>query len=104
MIRDALTEFLWSGLELRVLTTVYTGATEQLTLDELYRLGARIKVSYEPDQIRLHAKAWLLHRTEGLSTAYIGSEASRDADSLSGQRNRSRSSRLCHRQKPLWSQ
>ena len=42
VIRDALTEFLWSGLELRVLTTIYTGVTEQRPLDELHRLGARI--------------------------------------------------------------
>lgn len=73
VIRDALAEFLRSGRELRVLTTVYTGATEQRALDELHRLGARVKVSYETDQTRLHAKAWLFHRTEGLSTAYIGS-------------------------------
>ncbi|MDW7712495.1 MAG: DUF3427 domain-containing protein [Deferrisomatales bacterium] len=73
VIRDALAEFLRSGRELRVLTTVYTGATQRRALDELCRLGAQIKVSYETDQTRLHAKAWLFHRAEGLSTAYIGS-------------------------------
>ncbi|MHB8762753.1 MAG: DUF3427 domain-containing protein [Deferrisomatales bacterium] len=73
LIRDALTAFLRRGGELRVLTTVYTGATQRRALDELVRLGARVKVSYETDQTRLHAKAWLFHRAEGLSTAYIGS-------------------------------
>ncbi len=73
VIRDALTAFLGRGGELRVLTTVYTGSTEKRALDELAGLGARVKVSYETDQTRLHAKAWLFHRAEGLSTAYIGS-------------------------------
>ncbi len=67
VIRDALAEFLRSGRELRVLTTVYTGATQRRALDELCRLGARIKVSYETDQTRLHAKAWLFHRDRGAS-------------------------------------
>ncbi|MEZ5143215.1 MAG: DUF3427 domain-containing protein [Acidimicrobiales bacterium] len=59
--------------ELRVLTTTYTGSTEQRALDELRDLGAKIRVSYDESSTRLHAKAWLLHRESGYSTAYIGS-------------------------------
>src|SRR3546814_10385907 len=36
-------------------------------------LGADIRVSYDTSITRLHAKAWLFHRSPGYSTAYIGS-------------------------------
>ncbi|MFV8752825.1 DUF3427 domain-containing protein [Nannocystaceae bacterium ST9] len=58
---------------LRVLTTVYTGATEVEALARLVALGADVRVDYEGRATRLHAKAWLLHRESGLTTAYIGS-------------------------------
>jgi superfamily II DNA or RNA helicase/HKD family nuclease len=58
---------------LRVLTTVYTGATEVEALERLVALGATVKVDYEGRATRLHAKAWLLHRNSGLTTAYVGS-------------------------------
>ena len=61
------------GRPLRVLTTIYTNSTEQRALDELERLGAQIKVSYDTSSTRLHAKAWVFHRESGYSTAYIGS-------------------------------
>lgn len=61
------------GRTLRVITTTYTGSTERRALDELARMGAQIKVSYETRSTRLHAKAWLFHRETGFSTAYIGS-------------------------------
>lgn len=73
VILEALKSFFERGGALRVLTTVYTGATQRRALDELVKLGATVKISYETDQTRLHAKAWLFHRAEGLSTAYIGS-------------------------------
>ncbi len=62
-----------AGRPLRVLTTTYTGSTEQQALDVLSEAGAEIRVSYDTSTTRLHAKAWLFHRRSGFSTAYIGS-------------------------------
>jgi hypothetical protein len=58
---------------LRVITTTYLGSTERRALDALRELGAQVKVSYDARSTRLHAKAWLLHRDSGYSTAFIGS-------------------------------
>ena len=73
LIRRELTEFLLHGGEMRVICTVYTGSTEKRALDELVGLGAKVKVSYETSQTRLHAKAWLFERNSGFHTAYVGS-------------------------------
>lgn len=62
-----------AGKPLRVLTTTYTNSTEQRALDELVRIGAQVRVSYDTTITRLHAKAWLFHRNSGYSTAYVGS-------------------------------
>lgn len=62
-----------AGKPLRVITTVYTGSTERKALDWLVGLGAQVKVSYDTQSTRLHAKAWLFRRATGYSTAYIGS-------------------------------
>ncbi len=61
------------GRSLRILTTTYTGSTEQSALDLLSELGAQIRISYDLTSTRLHAKAWLFHRSTGYSTAFIGS-------------------------------
>ena len=61
------------GKKVRVLTTTYTNSTEQRALDELSALGADVRVSYDVTMTRLHAKAWIFHRHEGYSTAYVGS-------------------------------
>ncbi|PHX65676.1 MAG: ATP-dependent helicase [Gemmatimonadetes bacterium] len=59
---------------IRVLTTTYTGATEQVALDMLARLtGCEVKVSLDGRRTRLHAKAWIFHRATGFGSAYIGS-------------------------------
>ena len=73
LISTSLREFRALGRPLRIITTVYTGSTEQKALDHLAELGARLKVSYETQATRLHAKAWLFHRDSGYSTAYVGS-------------------------------
>lgn len=61
------------GRQVRVVTTIYTGSTEARALDALRDLGAEIKVSYDTNTTRLHAKAWLFRRDSGFSTAYVGS-------------------------------
>jgi superfamily II DNA or RNA helicase/HKD family nuclease len=72
-LTEALRRHCEAGKPLRILTTTYTNSTEQRALDELERLGAQIKVSYDTTSTRLHAKAWIFHRESGYSTAYIGS-------------------------------
>jgi superfamily II DNA or RNA helicase/HKD family nuclease len=62
-----------AGKALRVLTTTYTGSTEARALDELVDLGAEVRVSYETGSTRLHAKAWIFHRSSATTTAYLGS-------------------------------
>lgn len=72
-MREALAEHLASGKCLRVLTTTYTGATEPDALEDLKKMGAQIRISYDTSATRLHAKAWIFHRLTGFSTGYIGS-------------------------------
>jgi superfamily II DNA or RNA helicase/HKD family nuclease len=59
--------------EMRVLTTTYMGASDQKAIERLTAFGATVKVSYDVEITRLHAKAWLFHRNSGMSTAYVGS-------------------------------
>ncbi len=61
------------GKPLRILTTIYTGSTEQTALQQLTDLGAQVRISYDVSTTRLHAKAWIFHRRSGFSTAYVGS-------------------------------
>lgn len=72
-VKRALTQLRDRGGQLRILTTTYMRATEIEALEALARLGAEIKISYDSRRTRLHAKAWLLHRDTGFSTAIIGS-------------------------------
>ncbi len=73
LIRDELAALIERGGRVRVLTTTYAGASEQRALDALVDLGAELKISYDTGATRLHAKAWLLERATGFSTAYVGS-------------------------------
>ena len=62
------------GISMRVLTTTYMGATDRKALDRLVRdFGAEVRVNYETQSTRLHAKAWLFRRNSGYDTAYVGS-------------------------------
>ena len=70
---DALERHCAAGGTLRVLTTTYTGSTERQALEDLVRIGAQVRISYDISSTRLHAKAWLFGRASGYSTAYIGS-------------------------------
>lgn len=63
-----------SNFRFRVLTTTYTGATEQAAVDQLARLpGCEVKISMDGRRTRLHAKAWLFKRETGFGSAYVGS-------------------------------
>ena len=73
VLRDALERFFKRGGRLRLLTTTYMGTTEQVAVDAFAALGADIKIAYETQSTRLHAKAWLFERHTGFTTGFIGS-------------------------------
>lgn len=62
------------GVPFRIVTTTYMGGTERAALDRLAReCGAQVRVQYDAQRTRLHAKAWLFRRRTGFDTAYVGS-------------------------------
>lgn len=73
LFESRLRGFTERGGELRVITTTYTGSTERRAIEQLVSIGAQVKVSYQTDNTRLHAKAWLFHRRSGFSTVFVGS-------------------------------
>jgi superfamily II DNA or RNA helicase/HKD family nuclease len=73
LLEGPLREHCKKGRPLRVITTVYTGSTERKAIDWLVSLGAEVRVSYDTEATRLHAKAWRFHRESRYSTVYIGS-------------------------------
>ncbi|MEU6590191.1 DUF3427 domain-containing protein [Streptomyces sp. NPDC046881] len=85
VLEDALRAAKDRGVEIRVITTTYMGATDRHALDRLVRdFGATVKINYETRSTRLHAKAWLFRRNTGFDTAYVGSSNLSKAALLDG--------------------
>ncbi|MBI4687500.1 MAG: DUF3427 domain-containing protein [Nitrospirae bacterium] len=87
---DILVSFIkWSGLRLlmpafedlrdrhipvRLITTSYMGASDSPAVEWLARMpNVDVRISYDIERTRLHAKAYHFRRKSGFSTAYIGS-------------------------------
>lgn len=75
IILDDLTKFCKrEGTRLRIITTTYCGATQAKAIEQLAALpNTEIRISYNTDIERLHAKSYIFLRETGMHTAYIGS-------------------------------
>ena len=90
----------WSGLRLlmpafedlrdrhvpvRLITTSYMGASDAPAVEWLARMpNVEVRISYDTERTRLHAKAYHFRRNSGFSTAYIGSANMSQAAITSG--------------------
>ena len=74
LLMSALEELNARNIPVRVITTSYMGASDPDAIAWLVRCpNVQVKVSYDTQHTRLHAKAYHFYRNSGYSTAYIGS-------------------------------
>lgn len=85
LLMSAFEDFAARGCQVRIITTSYMGASDAEAVEWLARLpNASVRVSYDTERTRLHAKAYHFRRHSGFSTGYIGSANMSQAAMTSG--------------------
>ncbi len=83
-LSDEFRKLVERGGKIRVITSTYLGSTSAKALDEFVRLGADVRVNYNGQATKLHAKAWLFQRPGELDTAFVGSSNLSEAALFTG--------------------
>lgn len=85
LLMPAFEEIAGRGGQVRIITTSYMGASDAEAVEWLASMpNVELRVSYDTERTRLHAKAYHFRRNSGFSTAYIGSANMSQAAMTSG--------------------